>query len=555
MDEQMHDIKRRIFLASLTSSVMLAASPASALVCNVSRSRNGDFDAKTYDCRLPGGRSLRASFVRMSDVIGDTLGRRSGVDDADAVMGGARLIENTIAGTLADLFDRFSFAFEANNLAVEFDGRSGGGLVGSSDSKLPADGRLRTLGVWDHYRSGSSEFPVFPLPDELRRAFSLPFGAVPKSFLRYATTSDFADLEAKMAEYERLITSPDPQFLAAMYTEAPFLRDNLENHHVIGFGNIELMAHIEAGRVDRFLPILFASAGQFGCAYQSFGPEYVQPKLYVDAAVFTNTGSNPIEIDDAFGAADATQHLRAYSPQTPPGEDRLGWGRMDLGPGESVVAIQRLIFGADDFYDYDWRNQVTTSSARAVYGPTQLPKGIVVDGTAFPFEGRSHNVLLLSALVEEGSCPFLYSWCEIAREWVSLGKVLTAFTSAELQGEQAKRFDGFRSRFRLIEREHERTWVCSISLDVELADGSTCSLDPEILTGDGSAQWPVRMELGHVLDFVFHLPEHVAAEDVTGTVLRMSGYYERYTAEDMAERNARGLEAARVRAPVANAVV
>ncbi|MEM8679508.1 MAG: hypothetical protein AAGF97_09170, partial [Planctomycetota bacterium] len=110
-----------------------------------------------------------------------------------------------------------------------------------------------------------------------------------ESFLRYAVRSDFENIDEKMREY------------------AAFWRANIGDLDIpFGFGNVAMLADIDAGSVPDFVPLVFSDSLVVGeCDGVSYaGVYFLPPALYVDVAVCRNDGTTPVEIEDFIGAAD-----------------------------------------------------------------------------------------------------------------------------------------------------------------------------------------------------------------------------------------------------------
>lgn len=508
-------ISRRTLLASISSSVLFAAGPAQALTCDISRPRQNGISTRSYDCQIGEGQSLSATFVRMSDMVADSIGSRQLPGGYDAIISGSQPMETKTLGVLEGLIQDYSFAFEPETMRVNFDGREDG--AGVSETAHEVQGaRFRTLGVWDN--PYPDKLPFFPLPDELRRAMSEPTGYRPDSFLRFANRNDFNELTNKKNEYFQ------------MWRDGSGRLDEIAQSNLEGdfddLGNLNLMKHIDAGAIDGFLPLYYSPMHYSECTGNIHGgAHFAPPALYVDAAVFRNTGTIPLEIEDFFGADDTNTVLRRYSPETPAGETRLHWRPIELAPGESVVAIQRLLFAA--LPQLDENTQPTRWFQRAIFGPAQLPKGIIMNGESFPFDGRSHNSLIVSSYAGKGSCPYLSSWCDQAKEWVQLGKVLTHCNKPELEGEDSREFLDKRTRFKLVEREHERTTLRFAELEVEMRNGEIVHLEP------ANCIWPVILDIGQMIELNFTIPDDLHAKDMIKTRLRLRGYYVNYQEEDV----------------------
>jgi hypothetical protein len=164
-----------------------------------------------------------------------------------------------------------------------------------------------------------------------------------------------------------------------------------------------------------------------------------------------------------------------------------------------------------------------------VYGPEIRPTGLQIDGHKIEFVRRTSNLLDLTASAEAGSCPYLLSWSNVDREWMEHGKVLDEGLGAEREYTETVTFSGFRSHFRLEEREAEIASIDRAVLVVTLSDGRAMTLAPgapRLAAQDGD-----RLQLlwGDTLDLSFTLPATIATSDVTQSQFVITGYYERYT--------------------------
>lgn len=506
----MKRLNRRDVIASLAATATLAAGRAHA-ECDTWRDTIGTVPTKSYQCDVgAGGGVLTTTFLRLSDVMFDSAGTAPLPGAAGAYQGlvsDHRLIPTPALNAFQRLFEAHSFAFEPENIEIAYDMR-GNGLSGqetifSGQTDLP---RWRTLGVWDEtlglYR------PAFPLPDLLRQSLS---GSEPsgQNFLRYAERADFEDLDDRIARYLDLWSSHSD-----IGDATP------------GFGNLALLSEIDAGSVPEFVPIFFepgVSGG--GCdGVPSAGAYYVPPALQIDVVVCRNDGAVPITIEDAIGAVDATESLRPYDPTTPPGAERLGWPPTTLAPGESLMAVQRLLFGALPTYA-DGDDPIPTS--RAVYAPTGLPKGVLVDGQATAFEGRSHNAVILASFANCCCCPYLESWCTRSGEWIDHGKMLAGRDAPEKAGAETRRFGDVRTRFRLSEREHEDTYIDGATLEVTLEDGTIWAT-----THPGGAALTLSIGESRLLDFA--VPAKIAAK-ARGSALTLRGHYVKFAPDRLAK--------------------
>jgi hypothetical protein len=512
-------LNRRDLIATLGASAALVAGRAQA-ACDVWQDTIGDVPTKSYQCRVGADQSLTTTFMRLSDVMFDSAGAAplpGKMGDFQTLVHGHRLLQTPPLEAFTRLFEAHSFAFEPQNIELDFDLRSAG-QSGSRTALGPASGaRWRTLGVWnDTVFAGG--LPMFPLPGELERAMTQAPAAAPRfrSFLRYATRADFADLDAKIAAYTALWDAiPDSEIFPTH------------------FANVAMLADIDAGAVPGFVPLLFSDFRIDGCSgAPSGGATFVPPALFVDVAVCRNDSNAPVTIEDIFGAADTTARLRPYDDATPAQEARFGLAPMTLAPGQSVMLVQRLLFGSEPVRLGDAPDGTPgemIAAGRATFGPTMLPKGVIVDGIAHPFEGRSHNAVILASFANCCSCPYLESWCPRAGEWIEHGKVLQACDGLDRAGSETRRFPEARTRFRLSEREHEETFLTGAVLTLSFADAPDA-----VFTLPDAVR---RLSIGESCELVFDVPDDLAAR-ATGAALRLSGHYEIFTPARLAARAA-----------------
>lgn len=513
-------ISRRDILASFASSAFLIASPSYAANCDVKRWRSGSTSAKSYDCRLGDRRSLRTTFMRVSDLVADSIGSSELTDEFSEYLRSKFLIQNKTLDTFLDLFEKFSFPFEPRSISVNFDGRTSRALTETvyiNQTSL----RSRTLGVWDDLEPGPD--PFFPLPNELRRIKISQDDYREPSFLRFANRNDFQDIEDKTKEYFKLWNLK----LGAL-SEENYVFEELPSH-------LQLMNYIDAGSIDGFLPIYYHHhVFPETCTGILNGVHYIPPALYVDLAIFKNTGSESLVIDDLFGAEEKRNDLRKYSSHTPSKSEAFGVHQIELQPNDSAILVQRLLFGAEVEKHHTGK---AIRPSRAEYGPTQLPKGVIVDGTPFPFESRSHNALIVASFYEAGSCPYLYSWCKKANEWVLLGKMLTAFCRSELRGKDEKQFVGFRSHFKLSEQEHEQTTIYSITLQIKTNSDAIFYIRAKYLSLHHQNDREVVLDIGESCEFIFEIPAGVKEQEIVSSTLIVDGFYQYYTEDKINNAN------------------
>ena len=161
-----------------------------------------------------------------------------------------------------------------------------------------------------------------------------------------------------------------------------------------------------------------------------------------------------------------------------------------------------------------------------IYGPQWQIGALDVDGRRISLAKRSFNFLNLSIASPEASCPFLLVWNPVTEQWGEYGKVLHKAKSKSAEQAFTTTINGFRSKFRLAEREPETAHIDQAELSVKLMDGRTLSLtasDPRLTHRDGKY---AVLQTGEELDFEFKLPGDVHDSEVTASELTIFGYYE-----------------------------
>jgi hypothetical protein len=172
-------------------------------------------------------------------------------------------------------------------------------------------------------------------------------------------------------------------------------------------------------------------------------------------------------------------------------------------------------------------------------GQNFLVAGMDLGGKRIEFASKPSNYLEITTEIFAGSCPYLLSWNGTAREWVNHGKVLDRAPRKALTYTDVRRFNGFRGRFRLEEREPEIAQIDQARLIVTLKQGRSLTLAPsskQLARRDGDH---LRLMWGETADIIFRLPRGVRRADVVSSQIELTGYYRRYTS--MVRRSTRGL--------------
>lgn len=512
-------LSRRNFLSSLAATTICAKTThAKSDACYVTRSNVGDLPSKSYTCRLSNGRELTATFLRLSDLMFD-------ISRSDIQLAGlptakqSHIIQNNSLKTFEDLHSKFSSKIDYFKPNYQYVNAFGEQFEdGVNNTLLEVDIAARTLGVWD----GAWTPPTFPLPSEfLKRDWlskTLPNGQYSRiEFIRFAKQEDFDEIPHNFKKYAKILGSS----LRDRISDLGHAPSDSELMEWLSLGNLELLRYIKAGAISSFVP-LFA-ANDPGCdSSDGIGILYDPPALFVDVAIIENTGSNRIILDDLLGEVDDQSNLRPYSNATANRLDRLNAGKTNLASGESLIIVQRLLFRSLKKILPD------AGSIGAVYGPTQLPTGVLVDGVSVAFDGRSHNALVLVSELSELCCPHLDYWSEDSEEWVKTGNVLGGAEGEEKVRTDEMKFDGFIGKFRISEHEAEFSVVSEFSLDIILSDGQKITLYPQINGKPLLRGQQLRVDYLEELILTFSREPDLVDSAIIRSVLKIRGFYKKY---------------------------
>ena len=155
-----------------------------------------------------------------------------------------------------------------------------------------------------------------------------------------------------------------------------------------------------------------------------------------------------------------------------------------------------------------------------MYGPEIKITGLMVQGKSISLVRPSANFVDIALAFEGKSCPYLLSFEPTRQRWLAHGKVLHRAPSLDQEYTEIKSFAGFRSRFRLEEREPEAALIDQAELVVLLKDDTSLalqSLAPRLKERDGNY---IELYWGEATEFAFELPDGVDPEEVVGGLQR-----------------------------------
>ncbi|HXM31391.1 MAG TPA: hypothetical protein VN919_04435 [Xanthobacteraceae bacterium] len=521
---------------------------------------------KSYLCAPDGNANnyqIKVEFFQLSDNATSLVLAKSSSKFLKKTIGSPKLVENEVAKIYADLLKRFgtlrsltgpyagaqtSFHVGARS-PLDMDMQD---TLGSKSVRVLTDASNRELpypaydeiislrqkripsGMKVYYSVQCADDPSKPVTDECE---NFEKNTVAMNLWRGMSSADVKNFAKNLAAYNRLVGSKSvlAQFVKKVSSE------------------FEMLNYVAGGNWPEDFIILMGSSSQDGCIESSnWLFNYMMRNIVTDMVTIENVSPRPVTIDGLIGARSAETKLRAAVAPTASNGGALGAMKEQLAPRQKLLIPLKIAFvsapqtvsgtkfdhpntarqlyeelgtsgyagntpfGAPAFKDY-------------IYGPELSLTGVMVDGKQVALTPADSNDLNLTISSGSGSCPYLLSWDEEARDWADHGKVLHKGKGKELEYSETGKFEGFRPRFRLEEREPEIAYIDQAELAISLRNGEALVLKPDnnhLAARDGDY---AKLYWGDGIEFSFALPEAVAVEDVVESRLTLTGYYERYS--------------------------
>lgn len=586
---------KRVVRASFASGVVAIAStlcaiPAAHAQC-VKDAREvtfGEGNAKlvTYLCKPEGASapSVRVEFHRLSEAAAAGVLAGKPWPEVAAILGKARLVDNGVRaeglklykdfGISEDREDAFHFQATGAEATEETQKVSAGtgrkaityltypdteGLTGQSLALPDEDKVIRATQRW---------------PDDMK--FYYKGDACPPgdysciSLWRYLNADDLGRFEERWQAQQAMMRIENPDFAATMDS-------NEEPIPTPGSGPLKLLQYLTKDTWPDDFVVIVGSYNGCGGGYDF---SYFPRQMVLDVAVIQNVSSKPMSVGELLGTHVEDTGLR---PPAPPMRGVVAAGVVPipgtvgkLAPGERALVPLKMTFVAPKglalafsgklsdarkiFSGYEKlpsgtvvkevppgeQNtlQKTKESFRApelpkvtpyMWGPELTLKGLNVDGKRIILEDASANFLELTAGEGYGSCPFLYSYDDAARTWVSHGKVIDNADDPSKEMTQEVDITAFATRFRIAEEELEMSEMNRVVLNVTRKDGTAMQLMPDDIRLKEKDDRYVRILSGRAINVSFSLPPGMKAADVASSKLSITGYYRRYSSMNVVD--------------------
>lgn len=145
-----------------------------------------------------------------------------------------------------------------------------------------------------------------------------------------------------------------------------------------------------------------------------------------------------------------------------------------------------------------------------------------------------------STEAEEGtSCPYLFAWSDRNQRWDSYGKVIHAARGPRREMTQAIALFTFATRFRLSEKEPERSFINQVLLYVDLKNGAHLILKPTTRSLQERDRKRVYIHAFGAVEFSFKLPIYIKRDRIAKSSLYLTGYYESVYSQRICRANNR----------------
>jgi hypothetical protein len=351
-----------------------------------------------------------------------------------------------------------------------------------------------------------------------------------------------------------------------------------------------LLLHIGRERWPEELAVGVGDFGSpDACRTPGFSFSYYPRPMILDVLTIENLGDDTVSVDRLLGAVQSSSGLRPADEsavlQTAETVE-ISDGPAPIAPGESLLIPVKMTFVvqdalreafvdastaeanfrairsvppdrvfeldfawepyADEMFFDEWRAEQsywiktlrtrddfkppqTPKMSNLVYGPEIAVHGLQVSGETMDLSGAAANYFeQLTASSGIGSCPYLYAWDETRQDWVRYRKVIHDAYAEELESTDTVELAGSAMRFRLVERELERSYIDKVSLDLRLEDGRTLTLEPDVPALGAADGEYARIEAGEARELSFTLPDGVERGQIRESSLSVTGYYERY---------------------------
>lgn len=581
-------LRRTLLIASLSLVAVAALANGAFAQCikDAREAKFGEGNAKlvTFLCKAEGDAapSVRVEFHRLSEAAAAGVVAGKPWPEVSAVIGKARVLDNGVGREALNLYKNYGITEDRED-AFHF--RAIGGEAQEEPDKFPAGTGRKTITYLTYPDTEGLTGQSMALPDEdklIRTTQRWPddmnfyykgeeckpgnFGCV--MLWRYLNAEDVGRFEERWQAQQAMMRVDNPDFATTM-------DNNEEPVPTPGSGPLKLLQYLTKTTWPQDFAVV---TGFYNLCGGSYDFSYYPRQMVLDVAVIQNVSSKPMDVGNLLGTQVEDAGLR---PPAPPMRGVVAAGVVPipgavgkLAPGERVLVPLRMTFVAPKGLGMQFSGKLSDArkifaeveklppgtlikeeqagleptqpalqKSRDSFRPPELPKvtpymwgpeitlkGLNADGKRIILEETSANFLELTAGEGYGSCPFLYSYDDTAKTWVSHGKVIDNADDASKEMTQDIAITAFSTRFRLAEEELEMSEINRVVLNVTRKDGEALQLMPDDIRLKEKDDRYVRILAGRAINIAFSLPVGMTPADVATSKLSVTGYYRRYSA-------------------------
>ncbi|HWA93709.1 MAG TPA: hypothetical protein VG844_03840 [Terracidiphilus sp.] len=173
-------------------------------------------------------------------------------------------------------------------------------------------------------------------------------------------------------------------------------------------------------------------------------------------------------------------------------------------------------------------NEPTTNmglNKEYIFGPSNRIEGLVVDDAEYPVRQFDPHMVVIRDGNGTGSCPFVYTYSSLSKEWSSEGRILYGARGRNREMVDSLKLEEFDGRIVLREEEPETTFISSVYISVRNPSGNERIYYPSNWSSFKSTNSYIQLKQGNAIELRFPpLPSDIAGKPR----LVARGFYEPY---------------------------
>lgn len=474
---------------------------------------------RDYLCQTSAG-AVSVQFHRLNDFAASALIHHTLPPRLKKLFGNAHIHKN-------DVYREFSLILNKYGIDQEYEPFLSISTPAGDNLDHAAAGNIETIPIIFNIQD-DGKFVDFPQPDAIYSLIKK--GKRPSAYRRFPGGMIWKYMTRDEANnYSRLVTRLN------RLVSRDFISRDYSGRTAEVPKTVSLIKYLTKYKWPKDFVVIIGRSGSdaYGCIDTPWEFHFFERLPILDVAVIENKSDRAVRVEALFGARSSTHALRPQSQTRrlrKAGARRIANDFGRLGSREKVVVPTRITFASNDALKALFRRKSSNKPrfTNYVFGPEIAITGVQISGRRFDLEGGSANYLALTSSCECGSCPYLYSWDQIAGRWLSHGKVIHTAKGKDRETIETRALNGLVTKFRLAEEEAELAYINKVELTLELKGGSKIRLMPEkksLRSTDGDY---TRIYFGQSIEIDFKVPKWIRSSDVDISKFTIVGYYVRY---------------------------